>query len=137
MSMATGTAVLSHLRQNPDAYRYVREQSQRLTNQLNRLFAANNLDAQMQHVDSILSLRLRPRDVVRTARDASLDPALSEASDAFHLKMFDRGVMLAGPSQFFLSIAHTEQDVDMVMAAFGDVLRELRDEGIMPGKVSA
>ena len=131
MSMATGVAVLTHLRSHPEAYGYLRDQSHRLAGELNQFFSANRLEFRIQHADSILFLRFRPRPVMRTARDAALDPALGEACDAFHLKLFDRGVISPINHQFFLSTAHTQQDVDEVIAAFRGALLEVQAEGYM------
>lgn len=132
MSMATGTAVLTHLRSHPETYVYLSEQSHRLANELNRFFADNSLEAQIQLAESMLFLRLRPRPAMRTVRDAALDPVLTDAYDAFQLKLLDRGVHLPGVHQFYLSTAHTEQDVDKVITAFEEALLEVRAEGYMP-----
>jgi glutamate-1-semialdehyde 2,1-aminomutase len=133
MSMATGAAVLAHLRSHPEAYSYLREQSHRLGNELNRFFANSSLEARIQFADSILFLRLRPRPVMRTALEAALDPALADAYSALELKLLDRGVILPGYGghQFYLSTAHTEQDVDYVIGAIEEALVEVRAEGFM------
>jgi glutamate-1-semialdehyde-2,1-aminomutase len=131
MTMATGFAVLTHLRSHPEAYEYLRDQSQRIASELNRFFSDNRLEFHIQHADSILFLRFRPPPVIRTARDAALDPALNDACDAFHLKLFDRGVIAPRDHQFFLSTAHSQQDVDQVIRAFQGALQEVQAEGFM------
>lgn len=131
ITTATGVAVLSHLRAHPEAYDYLRRQSSRMASELNQYFVDNGLHFQIQHADSILFLRFRPPSSMRTAREAALDPSLNEACDAFHLKLFDRGVISPRDHQFFLSTAHTERDVDEVIAAFREALFEVQAEGYM------
>jgi glutamate-1-semialdehyde-2,1-aminomutase len=131
LSMATGAAVVGHLRAHPEVYSYLRKQSHRLATSLNVFFAANHLEARVQFADSILFLRLRPRPVMRTTSDAALDPGLAAAYDALQLKLLLRGVILAGSGghQFYLSTAHSEQDVDEVIDAISKSLLEVRAEG--------
>jgi glutamate-1-semialdehyde 2,1-aminomutase len=131
ISMATGTAVLTQLRSHPEAYDLLREQSHRLANELNAAFADNTVKARVQLADSMLALRLRPRPELRTARDAALDPSLADARGALQLKLLDRGVILPGLHQIYLSMAHTEQDVDNVIVALVEALVEVQAEGFM------
>jgi glutamate-1-semialdehyde aminotransferase len=54
------------------------------------------------------------------------------AYEAIQLKLLDRGVILPGVHQFYLSTAHTEQDVDQVIVSLEEALVEVRAEGFMP-----
>jgi glutamate-1-semialdehyde 2,1-aminomutase len=135
MCMATGTAVLGHLKAHPEGYLYMREQGNRMALELNQFIDRQGLHAYMQVADSILFLRLARRPEMRTARDGALDPALADAYEAIQLKLIDRDVILPGVHQFYLSTAHTENDVDEVIAALQEALVEVTDEGFMPRRV--
>jgi glutamate-1-semialdehyde 2,1-aminomutase len=135
MTVATGTAMLRYLRSHAEVYDYLHNQGNRLASELNRFFIANGLEAVIQSADSILFLRLRPKPAMRTVMEASLDPSLAKAYDAIQLKLLLRGVILPGYGghQFYLSAAHAEADIDEVIAAMGQSVLEVRDEGFMSG----
>ncbi len=133
MTMATGTAVLGYLRSHPEVYSYLNHEGKRLASNLNRFFVSNGVEAAVQVAESVLFLRLRPRPRMRTAMEAALEPAVAEAYDALQLKLLLRGVILPGYGghQFYLSAAHTTEDIDFVANAIGQSMLEVRDEGFM------
>lgn len=130
MTMAAGAAVLGHLRDHPEDYDYLERQSRRLVAGIEEFCRERGLPAQIQRAGSILFLRLQRQLVpLRLARDVAPATAPPEVHDSFQLKLLERGVILPGIHQFHLSTAHTEEDVDTVVAACCEALAELHDEG--------
>src|SRR5579872_4917077 len=124
--------MLSYLQSHPEVYAYLHDQGARFANQLNELFAANKLSTEVWHADSILSLRLRPRPAEPGPRDPAVEAAWGVAEDAVQLKLLDRGVIVPGAHQFYLSAAHSADDVNELIRAFGDAVLEARTEGWFP-----
>jgi glutamate-1-semialdehyde aminotransferase len=48
----------------------------------------------------------------------------------YHL--FDKGILLRGEGGGFLSTAHTDADIDLIIQAMTDSITELQDAGFFP-----
>ena len=129
VSMAAGCAAVGYLRDHPESYRYLAQQSNRLADELNRFCVTNEIPAQILSALSIFFLRIQPGDPIESSRD--IDGSMKEADDAFFLHLLNNGVIVPGVHQFHLSTAHTPEDVDHVIDAFKRSFLGVREEGLL------
>ncbi|HZP97074.1 MAG TPA: glutamate-1-semialdehyde 2,1-aminomutase [Candidatus Limnocylindria bacterium] len=122
LAMAAGAATLDLL----DARAYARLEAAGavLEDGLARAARAAGVPARVQRVGSLLTLFFTER-AVRNEDDARASDLARFA--AFHRGMLRRGVLLP-PSQFeclFLSLAHTDADLDAIVSAAASTLKEI------------
>ncbi len=124
LAVSAGVATLTELRA-PGVYDRIDRLAQRLTDGLSEAFQRVEIPSTINRVGSMFTGFMNPGPVDSLER--------VEASDAvlygryFHA-MLERGVYIA-PSQFeagFVSTAHTEEDIDRVIAVAEDALTHLR-----------
>ncbi len=123
VAMAAGTATLAELAK-PGAYAWLETLSERLCASLAEACRSAKVDAQVNSVGSMWTLFFSDRPVTDAASARRADRA--RYGRFFH-GMLDRGVYLP-PSQFeaaFVSLAHTEADVEATVAAARACLAEL------------
>ena len=116
LALAAGLATIEHLRR-PGAYERLNETSARLAEGLAAAGCVNR-------VGSMLTAFFTPGPVVDYATAKRSDTA--RFGRFFH-GMLARGVYLA-PSQFeatFVSLAHTDADIDHTLRAAADTLRDI------------
>ncbi|HEY4000234.1 MAG TPA: glutamate-1-semialdehyde 2,1-aminomutase [Candidatus Xenobia bacterium] len=124
VSMAAGLETLRVLQEDRSVYDRLEARSAALASGLERRAAAAGLTVQVQRVGSMMTVFFAPAPVV--------DMATAKASDvgrfgAWFGAMLARGVYLA-PSQyeaFFVSAAHSEEDVAKTLSAAEASLAEL------------
>jgi glutamate-1-semialdehyde 2,1-aminomutase len=124
LAMAAGLATLRNLAA-PGAYAHLERVGTRFADGMSAAFTRHEVPHVAANVGSMVGFFLTAGPVtdLRSAKQA--DTALY---GRFFHAMLDRGVYLA-PSQFeagFLSLAHTEADVDRTLAAADDALAALR-----------
>jgi len=132
LAMAAGIATLDALAE-PRAYERLEALSRRLEEGLTSSSADAGAAARVQRVGSMISLFFTPEPVTDCASALRCDTA---AFGRFFRGMLERGVYLP-PSQFeawFVSLAHTDQDVDRTVEAARESLRAAAaaDEGDPP-----
>ncbi|SCF96023.1 Aminotransferase class-III [Streptomyces sp. Ncost-T6T-2b] len=115
LSMAAARAVLTHLtEQGPGLQSGLNDRTQALADRLNTFFRDEEFPLELAHFGSMFRFRHR----------ADLELLYH------HLQL--RGVYVWEWRSFYLSTAHTEEDVDRVAEAVEGSLRELRDGGFFP-----
>ena len=129
VSMAAGHAAVTHLKEHPEIYRHLAEQSARLADELNRFCQAEEIPAQVLSALSMFFLRIQRGDPIESSRD--IDGSMKEADDSFFMHLLNNGVIVPGVHQFHLSAAHSAEDVDRVIEAFKQSFREVRAEGLL------
>ena len=115
LAVAAGVAALDELKQ-PDVYARLDAMAQRLTDGLSQVFNRAEVPSTINRVGSMFTGFFNPGPVDTLAQVEQSD--VSAYGRYFHA-MLDRGVYLA-PSQFeagFISLAHTEDDIDRTIAA--------------------
>ena len=120
--MAAGSAALDAL-QDGDAHARIDELARHLENGLAAAVRRGQVDACVVRSGSLLSLFFRGEPPRNYAEASSCD---TRTFARFHRAMLDRGVMLA-PSQYeswFVSVAHSEADIDLTVRAAHEALRE-------------
>ena len=123
LAVAAGVAALTELQQ-PDTYSRLEGMVQRLTEGLSRVFNRAEVPSTINRVGSMFTGFFNPGPVDTLAQVEQSD--VSAYGRYFHA-MLDRGVYLA-PSQFeagFISLAHTENDIDGTLAAAEAALKQL------------
>ncbi len=122
LAMRAGLETLDLL--DDDAYRYLERLAGRLQNGLARAATKAGVAMTSNRVGSMMTAFFRSGDVTNYTDAAASD---TERYARFFHGMLERGVYLA-PSQFealFVSLAHTEEDVDTTIAAAAAVLAAL------------
>ncbi|MEG9549744.1 MupA/Atu3671 family FMN-dependent luciferase-like monooxygenase, partial [Streptomyces baarnensis] len=115
LSMAAARAVLTHLtEQGPGLQSGLNARTQALADRLNAFFRDEEFPLELTHFGSMFRFKHR----------ADLELLYH------HLQL--RGVYVWEWRSFYLSTAHTEEDVDRVAEAVEGSLRELRDGGFFP-----
>ena len=120
LAVAAGVAALNELQQ-PDAYSRLDFMAQRLTEGLSQVFNRAEVPSTINRVGSMFTGFFNPGPVDALAQVEQSD--VSGYGRYFHA-MLERGVYLA-PSQFeagFVSLAHTEDDIDRTIAAAEEAL---------------
>jgi glutamate-1-semialdehyde 2,1-aminomutase len=120
VTMAAGRETLALL--DDAAYAHLETLGARLENGLDAILARHHVDACVQRVGSILTLFF---GIQRAATLADVERLDRKRFRRFFFGMLERGFYLP-PSPFeamFLSLAHTERDVDDFLAAAEDVLQ--------------
>ncbi|HYK98178.1 MAG TPA: aminotransferase class III-fold pyridoxal phosphate-dependent enzyme, partial [Candidatus Acidoferrales bacterium] len=123
LAMAAGIATLDLL--DDAAYARLEVAGAALALGLTRAATRAGVGARVQRVGSLLTLFFTER-AVRNEDDARSSDLVRFA--AFHRAMLRRGMLLP-PSQFeclFLSLAHTDADIDAIVAAAASSFEEIR-----------
>ena len=123
LAMAAGIATLDVLA-GGDAYAVLEGRGARLQEGLEAAARAAGVPVCVQRVGAMLTVFFTAGPVTDFATAKRSD---TERYGAFFRGMLERGIYLA-PSQFeaaFLSVAHTEDDIDLTVAAAAAVLAEL------------
>jgi len=127
LTMAAGLATLE-LAREPGAYERLERLGQRLEAGVQEAVRASSVPAVVQRVGSMLTLFFTEQPVTDAQRAEACDTARFAA---FHRAMRERGVLLP-PSQFeawFLSLAHSEADIERTVEAAAEALREIGRSG--------
>jgi glutamate-1-semialdehyde 2,1-aminomutase len=122
LAMAAGLATLARL--DAAAYARLEEQGARLEAGLAEAARSAPVTARVQRVGSLLTLFFAAGPI---SNDADTKSADRGSFARFHRGMRERGVLLP-PSQlecWFLSLAHTDADVDAIAAAAARTLKEM------------
>jgi glutamate-1-semialdehyde 2,1-aminomutase len=124
LAMAAGLAALSQL--TPAAYEQLESVGARLQTGLTKICNDSGVQAQVQRVGSMVSVFFTPTPVNDFDTAQQTDKALF--GRLFHA-LLRRGVYLppSALEAWFLTAAHTNDDIDRTLAAFEDALREVRD----------
>ena len=123
LAVAAGRATLEVLEDDPP-YARLDKLGERLEHGLRRAAQAAGIPLAINRIGSMLGIFFRPPPVTGYGEAMKSD---ADRFALFHGAMLEQGVYLA-PSQFetlFLSAAHTETDVDGIVAAARDAFAEL------------
>ena len=124
LAMAAGYAALKHIKENPDIYKELEEQSFYLENGFKQNLKSLGKNYAMNRVGSMMCMFFTENPVDDFKSAVKSDTKLY--GKYFH-EMLKRGVYLA-PAQFealFVSTAHTKEDLDKTIKAHKDSLIDL------------
>ena len=127
VAMAAGTATLQTLlADDGSAYRRLEDLGARLESGFNWAFRQHGAPWSVARIGSILWLVLQDGDPPR--KFENIAPGCAEIYANLHGALLQRGVSLA-PSAYevmFVSLAHTDEVIDATIAAFEEVVKEIR-----------
>jgi glutamate-1-semialdehyde 2,1-aminomutase (EC 5.4.3.8) len=124
LAMTAGLTTLEVLGR-PGNFERVVALTERLVRGLNQVLEELELPYRARSVGTLFGLFFTPERVVDYATALTADTRLFSR---YHHAMLKRGIYLA-PSQFeagFMSLAHTEAEIDATVAAAAEALREVR-----------
>lgn len=129
---AVGAAVLGHLAEHPEIYPRLEALGDRLREGVRSMAAAAGVPVAVTGLASIWGVHLTT-GTVRSVRDlADLDPRTRTLLQSYLLA---EGVFVS-PTFGVLSAAHTEADVDAVVAAYGRALSAMVEDGVLESRRS-
>jgi glutamate-1-semialdehyde 2,1-aminomutase len=123
LAVQAGITTLERLQQ-PGIYRELETRGRRLAEGLRQAAKNAGLQATVNQVGSLLSILFTAGPV--NGLDAALESDLEQFRNYFQM-MLEEGIYLA-PSQFealFVSLAHTDEDIERTISAAGRVLKHL------------
>jgi len=128
ISMLTGAAVLRYLRENQHIYTELQAKGDRLANEVNIFLRDGDYPAQLMHADSLFHL-IWTRDPIERAHSPR-HPYI-DAENLFYAHLLHRGVIIPGLHLFFISAAHSDEDIDTVISTTKDSFEAVRAEGMV------
>jgi glutamate-1-semialdehyde 2,1-aminomutase len=127
LTMEAGAAAVSHLRDHPEVYVRLDAAGDRLANAINGFCNDRQIPAQMLNVGSMFHMFFQ-REQIDCMRD--VQPGNQAAEKAFYLHALNRGVLVPGTQRAFLSAAHGDAEVDMLIDVFQNSLADVHAEGL-------
>lgn len=124
VSMAAGIATLTILKENPQIYTHINQLSKRLADGLTQIIKSIGLKAVVNSIGSLSCLFFSEKNV--TNYEQAKQCNIEQYKEYFHA-MLNQGIYLA-PSQFeatFISLAHSESDIDYTLLCAENALRNL------------
>ena len=129
LTMAAGIAAVRHMRDNRDEiYPALNLRSQRMADAINGYLRDNQIGVQLLQAGSIFYLHFQ-REPIETSRDVA--NTNREAEREFYLHLLNHGVTVPGIHLFFLSHAHSDEDVERVIDAFAQSFEDVRADGML------
>lgn len=128
VSMHAGIAMLTYLRDHPEVYDDVRAKAERIASSMNGFFEAGDYPVHVLQSESILCF-VFSKD--RQPRAYKGDDASQKASLLFFGNLLERRCIIPGPHTFFLSTAHTDEDIDFVLEAMKESFVAVRKVGAL------
>ncbi|ACC81855.1 aspartate aminotransferase family protein [Nostoc punctiforme] len=126
LAMAAALAVLKHLKmQGSQLQQQLNQRMSQLVETLNAYFEEEEVPLRLRNFSSWFS----PAFLENFSLLEYATP--SELRELLYYHLLDKGVMLGGPGGY-LSTAHTDEDINYIIQAFKDSVRELRKGGFLP-----
>jgi glutamate-1-semialdehyde-2,1-aminomutase len=129
ISTGVGAAVLEHLRSHPEIYEYINRQAGRIKREVHQFAAENEFPLQLFGLGSWfvphfhLGKAENPRDL--------LSPEGWEKGTALGQYMRYHGVYMPDLHTVFVSAAHTDEDIDLIIDGFKKSLMEMKRDGLL------
>ena len=124
LSVAAGLATLKVLGSNPGIYDGIDRLTARLTAEFNRFCEENQYSARILSCGSMWQMFFNEAPL------SSFGYEGREAEGAFYLHCLNMGVFIHATHRCYLSSAHTEKDVDRLLAVFKEALSLVREDGL-------
>ncbi len=125
LSIEAGAAALACLHAGRTTlYPALNERGRALTERFNSFAASERLPVEMRSAGSMF--RISFGGITQACETGT---AFRAAESAFNVLMLSRGVLMQTCRKGFLATAHTAADIDYVLAAMTESLRDIRDDG--------
>lgn len=128
LTMAAGIAALTEMRDTPGLYPRLNALGDRLAEGVNRHARRHDMPVIMMNAGSMFHLRFSDGQIL-SSRD--ITSRYVQAEQVFYQYLQERGVLVPGIHLAFVSAAHSEADVDAVVAAATASLDVLRADGMI------
>ena len=129
MTMVAGEAQVGYLSEHrAEVYPHLDEQSERFADEVNAFLRVEEIPARIMHASSMFHLRFG-EGAVESSRD--LDDSFHAVEREFYQHLLYHGVIVPGIHLFFLSAAHSAEDVDTVSDAFKQSFTEIKERGLV------
>ncbi|MBY0510028.1 MAG: aminotransferase class III-fold pyridoxal phosphate-dependent enzyme [Rhodospirillaceae bacterium] len=126
LSVTAGTAALGHLHaRRATLYPALNEAGRTLAEQFNAFAQAHHMPVEMRCAGSIFRIVF-----ASTVKAPEWAATFRAAEAAFNVLVLNRGVLMLTSQRGFLSTAHTGADLDNVLKALTESLRDVRDDGL-------
>ena len=122
VACAAGLATLAELRK-PGTYERLHGTGRRLREALESLCREAELPALTTGEDPTFDILFMDQPVSDYRSTLANDRGVTEQ---FNVGLLERGVLKGWPSKFYMSLAHTDEDVDRTIEAFGQSISEIR-----------
>ena len=118
MSMKAAQAVLTHMKNSgPDLQKELNARTLQVVETLNTYFKENHFPIETVHFGSLFSFKFLSTEI--------------KLRELFFFNLIIRGIYVWEGRTFFLSTAHTSEDVDQLIYAVKDTVRELYSAGLL------
>jgi glutamate-1-semialdehyde-2,1-aminomutase len=115
LTIAAGIATLSYLQSHRSTlYPDLEQRTSRFANRVNAQWSGMGLPLRFLHFGSLMRLVCQ-HEPVRHARD--IKPVFRNAENAFMVHALERGVSIHASRRAFISAAHTDEDIDLLVDA--------------------
>lgn len=123
LAMAAAHAVLTKMKTDgPSLQEKVNQLTDNLALQVNRFFESEKLPIKLSHFGSVFKFDASGR----------LNPLLQPIEmDLFYLLLIEKGIYTWEKRICFLSLAHTQQDVDCFVQKIVETVKELKEHGFL------
>ncbi|NMF61947.1 aspartate aminotransferase family protein [Brasilonema octagenarum UFV-E1] len=126
LAMAAARAVLRHLKtQGPALQEQLNQRTSQFIQALNTYFEEDEVPIRMANFGSLFGTASS-----RNSEEAG-NSAISQTMNLLIYHLFDKGILLFNGTGY-LCTAHTDEDIDCIIQAVKDSVRELRDGGFLP-----
>ena len=122
VAAAAGLATLAELRK-PGAYERLHGTGRRLREALEELCREAEIPALTTGEDPTFDILFMDQPVSDYRSTLANDRGITEQ---FNVGLLERGVLKGWPSKFYMSLAHSDEDVDRTIEAFGQSISEIR-----------
>lgn len=131
LSMAGGAALLSHLKDHPEIYDAINAKGDRLRAAFNAYCQENGYPVAMLGYGSLYQVFFPSEDAYV---GAEFGTAGKKAEGAFYLHLLQKGVFVHATKRCFVSAAHSDEDIDLILTTYIGALEDLRADGLMPAQ---
>jgi glutamate-1-semialdehyde 2,1-aminomutase len=121
IAATAGLATLSQLRK-PETYQRLRATGQRLRRGLQEVLDQAEIPAQVVGDDTVFDVYFTDKEITDYRSTLSADATLMQR---FNRLLLEQGV-LKGGQKFYMSLAHTEEDIQRTLEIFRDTAEQLR-----------
>lgn len=125
LSISAGLSMLQHLHAHPEVYDEIDRLTSRLTAEFNGSCAENGFSARIISCGSMWQIFFRDEALIDFD-----DYEGKEAEGTFYLHCLNMGVFIHATHRCFMSAAHTDEDVDRLLAVFERALHMVRLDGL-------
>ncbi len=129
VSCAAGFAQLSYLKENKEkVYPYLKEQGERLANEVFTYAQENNLPFRMMGIESAFAAHFLEDDPENMRQLEQNSNHIAEKMLSYYMRR--HGIYMCDSHVAFISTAHTPKDIDSIINALKASLTEMRADGL-------